>query len=62
LRAAGTLIQRDAAGFSNGRLGNDKQAADAFFGSDGKIGKDDEIWNALNFDSRNDGDVGGASA
>ncbi len=62
LCAAGTLIERDAAGFSDGGFRNDQQAADTFLGSDGKIGKDDEIWNALQFDGGNDGDIRCASA
>ena len=53
---------REAAGFANGRFGNDEQAAHAFFRSDGKIGKDYQIRDALVFDGRNDGDIGGASA
>ena len=43
-------------------MGNDEQAAHTFFGSDGEVGKDDEIRDPLKFDGGDDGDVGRVGA
>ncbi len=62
LGAAGAAVERDGARAANGNPGEDEQAADAFLGGDGEIGKDDEPRDALVFDGGDNGDVGGAGA
>ena len=62
LGAAGAAVERDVAGFLEGNLGNQQQAADARFRRDGHVREDHEVVDALVFDGGDDGDVGGVGA
>ena len=60
LRAAGTAIESDTFCEADRAARDDEEAADTFLGGDRKVRQDNEIWNALIFDGRDDGYVGGA--